>query len=393
MSIARTILIILCTVLSACSSTSKLKLEKTSIDDITNTLKAIILKQSAWALSQEPVTVTASYSTRSAGGKHDFFSEGDYWWPNPVSADSPYIQRDGLTNPDNFIAHRQAMIRFSRIVGALVSAYRLTGDKKYVAHALKHCYAWFRDSSTMMNTNLLYAQAIKGRFTGRGIGIIDTIQLIEVVQALLYLENSGVVSSAELADIRKWFEQYISWLTNHKYGKDEMNALNNHGTCWVMQVAAFAKFTGDQKMMNFCRQRYKEVLLPNQMADNGSFPKELQRTKPYGYSIFNLDAMATICQLLSTPEDNLWNFTTINGRSIKKGIEYLYPYIAEKKLWTLKPDVMYWNDWPVAQPFLLFGGMAYKHADWIKTWKNLDHDPQVDEVLRNLPVRNPLIWL
>ena len=75
-----------------------------------------------------------------------------------------------------------------------------------------------------------------------------------------------------------------------------MNAANNHGTCWVMQVAAFAKFTGNQKLLEFCRERYKNVLLPNQMAADGSFPQELRRTKPYGYSIFNLDAMATICQ-------------------------------------------------------------------------------------------------
>ena len=32
-----------------------------------------------------------------------------------------------------------------------------------------------------MNPNLLYAQAISGRFTGRGIGIIDTLHLVEVV--------------------------------------------------------------------------------------------------------------------------------------------------------------------------------------------------------------------
>ena len=76
---------------------------------------------------------------------------------------------------------------------------------------------------------------------------------------------------------------------------------NNHGTCWVMQVAVFAKFTGNTAMMQFCSDRYKNVLLPNQMAADGSFPLELKRTKPYGYSIFNLDAMATICQVLSHP--------------------------------------------------------------------------------------------
>src|SRR6185437_4033578 len=33
-------------------------------------------------LSQKPITITASSSPRSTGGKHDYFSEGDYWWPD-----------------------------------------------------------------------------------------------------------------------------------------------------------------------------------------------------------------------------------------------------------------------------------------------------------------------
>ncbi len=34
-----------------------------------------------------------------------------------------------------------------------------------------------------MNPNLQYAQAIQGRFTGRGTGIIDTLHLVEVARA------------------------------------------------------------------------------------------------------------------------------------------------------------------------------------------------------------------
>lgn len=196
-----------------------------------------------------------------------------------------------------------------------------------------------------------------------------------------------------LEAIRRWFEQYLQWLTTHQYGKDEMNAKNNHGTCWVMQTAAFAKFTRNEKLMRFCRDRYKTVLLPNQMAADGSFPQELRRTKPYGYSIFNLDAMTTICQILSTIEDNLWSYATPDGRNIQKGIEYLYPFIADKNKWPGKPDVMYWENWPVAQPFLVFGASAYDKKEWLKTWKALEHAPKVEEVIRNLPVRHPLIWL
>jgi hypothetical protein len=284
------------------------------------------------------------------------------------------------------------MIQFSRIVGALASAYKITGDSKYVKHAMLHCNAWFVDTSTMMSPHLLYAQAIKGRFTGRGIGIIDAIQLMEVTQGLRAMENSPAMDKTLLREIKKWFDQFLVWLTTHQYGKDEMNAANNHGTCWAMQVAAFAKFTGNQPLIEFCKDRYKNVLLPNQMAADGSFPQELRRTKPYGYSIFNLDAMATICQLLSSGKDNLWNFETADGRSIKKGIEYLYPFIVDKNKWPHKQDVMYWENWPVAQPFLLFGADAFNNQQWFETWKRLDHSPSVDEVIRNLPVRNPLIW-
>lgn len=357
------------------------------------TLRPYILKEAAWALTQQPVTVTAQTCPRSAGGPHDFYSEGDYWWPNPANPGGPYIQKDGLTNPQNFTAHRLAMIRFSRIIGALASAYRLTHNEKYVRHALLHLKAWFFNPETMMNPNLQYAQAIKGVATGRGIGIIDTIQLMEVIQGLTVMEGSHNIDETTLQGIKGWVANYLTWLSTHPYGKDEMNAKNNHGTCWVMQVACFAKFTGNTALLTFCSNRYKTVLLPEQMAADGSFPLELKRTKPYGYSIFNLDAMAAICQILSTKTDDLWNYETPDGRSIKKGIAFLYPYLKDKGTWPYPHDVMHFESWPVAQPLLIFGAGAYNEQDWLNTWKILEHAPADEEIIRNLPVRNPLIWL
>ena len=159
--------------------------------------------------------------------------------------------------------------------------------------------------------------------------------------------------------MKKWFADYLHWLTTHANGLDEMKAKNNHGTCFVMQEAAFAAFTGDQERLAECRKRFKEILLPKQMAADGSFPEELRRTKPYGYSLFNADAMATVCQILSTPQENLWEFTTEDGRNMRKAVEYLYPYIKDKSTWPHKHDVMFWEFWPVRSPILLFGGLAY----------------------------------
>ena len=189
-----------------------------------------VLKAADAYLAEQPVTVTAASSPRSAGGRHDFFSEGDYWWPDPQNPDGPYVQRDGMTNPDNFVAHRHAMVRMSRIVAALAAAHRITGDEKYATRAVKHLKAWFVDDATRMTPHLLYAQAIKGRHTGRGIGIIDTIHLIEPVRAAQLLEKSGHLKGDDLAATKKWFADYLTWMTTHKYGIDEMNAENNHGT-------------------------------------------------------------------------------------------------------------------------------------------------------------------
>jgi hypothetical protein len=245
----------------------------------------------------------------------------------------------------------------------------------------------------MMAPNLLYAQAIKGVRLGRGVGLIDTVHLMEVAQGVICMQNSRYADPESLKAIKRWFSDYIEWLTTHKNGIDEMNAKNNHGTCWVMQVASFAKLTGNENILELCRKRYKEVLLPIQMAENGSFPLELERTKPYGYALFNLDAMATICRILSVEKDNLWEYTADKGQNIKKGIEFMYPFIKDKSTWTYPQDVMYWNDWPVAQPALIFGAVAYNNESYFDLWKQLDHNPEVGEVERNLPIRNPLIWM
>jgi len=190
---------------------------------------------------------------------------------------------------------------------------------------------------------------------------------------------------------RRWFADYLEWLTTDRYGTDERDTTNNHATCWVMQVAAFAKYTHNRALMQDCRTRYKTVLL-QQMAPDGSFPRELARTKPYGYSLFNLEAMATICQILSIPEDDLWTFELPDGRGMRKAMAYMAPYIRDKKTWPKPPDVMYDAHWPMRQSSLLFAGVALKQPEYLELWSRLPADSDVEEVVRNFFIRQPLLW-
>ncbi len=372
-----------------------------------------VVKQAEVALTAETKTVTAARNPRSAGGLHDFSSEGDYWWPDPKNPNGPYIQRDGLSNPDNFVAHRQFILAFVRDYGALTAAYKLTHEERFAAGAVKQLHAWFVDPATRMNPNLLYSQAIKGLSTGRSIGVIDTLHLCEVALGVEALHGAKSFSAEEEAAVVSWFHDYLKWLRTHPYGVDESNAKNNHGTCAWLQIACFAHLTNDAENLAAARRRLKEVLLPSQMLADGSFPEELRRTKPYGYSIFNLDVMTALAVVCSTPEENLLTWSLPDGRNLAQGVAWLAPYIADKNAWLkgahrakpgpdgaakisdelVQPDVMYWENWPVRQPSLIFGALATGREDWLETWKKLDPDPQVEEIRRNYPIRQPVLWV
>jgi len=305
------------------------------------------------ALDSMPVTISQFTSVRSAGEKNDFYSEGDYWWPDPEDPDGPYIRKDGDSNPENFVAHRLALMRLSEIAGALGAAYKFTGKEKYAKALLVHLNAWFVNSETQMNPQMRYAQAIMGKVDGRGIGIIDTIHLVEVIMAARAIMSSKAWGSKNREEIIGWFEEYLQWLTSHPFGEKEKYNGNNHSTTFALQVAALALITDSKEVVNELSIFYKSYLLPEQMDDLGRFPKELNRTKPYAYSTFNLDAMTTLVQILTLAgEKNLYEFELADGRSLIKGVDYFAPFLENKSEWRYQKDIQYWDDLPWQSPAL-----------------------------------------
>ena len=298
-----------------------------------------------------------------------------------------------MTNPDNFIEHRNFLMKLSVQASALAAAWKLTRDKRYSEHASAHVRAWFVNEATRMNPNLDYSQAIKGRSTGRSTGVIDSIHLVEVARAIPLLAQSGSLSASDYGATKQWFAEYVRWMSTSKYGTDERDAKNNHGTCWLMQVAAFASLTEDKEKLGYCADRFRSVIVPGQIEPDGSLPLEMRRSKPYGYCLFNLEALATICHVVSETGDNLWEFATPDGRCMAKAIEYMYPFIKDKKTWKNPPDVMYFEYWPMRQEALLFGALAYQRAEYLDLWKKLPADSDVYEVIRNFFIRQPVLWV
>src|SRR5437867_202901 len=62
---------------SVSSSAPKLTVDVAAID------RDRILKAANAALTLEPVTISKFHARLSEGGSNDFYSNGDYWWPDP----------------------------------------------------------------------------------------------------------------------------------------------------------------------------------------------------------------------------------------------------------------------------------------------------------------------
>lgn len=341
-------------------------------------------------VTEKPETITSFRAERSPGGEHDYFSEADYFWPNPANPSGPYKEIDGKSNPDNFQDHRKAMIRLSLAMPALAAGYRLTKKKAYGAAAAAHLKAWFVTPETRMNPNLELSQGVRnGGPTGRSYGIIDTLHLVEVARGAGFVR--GFLSEAEWTGVQGWFREYLGWMKTSKKGQTERDATNNHGICWALQAAEFARLIGDEATRAEVKIRFETVQLPMQMAKDGSFPRETARTKPYGYSIFNFDAASVLCWSLGEEAEE--RFALGDGRGMCKAAEFIEPYMADKSRWPFAHDVQHWESWPVRSPGLLFCGRACSKPEWIALWKRLDPDPADPEIIRNYPVRQPLLWV
>ena len=319
-------------------------------------------------LQRNPTTITAFRAERSIGGIHDYYSEGSYWWINPEDPTGPFIRKDGERNPNNFIEHKKVLREFCVIVSTLTAAYKLTSDERYANHAIKHIQAWFVNTSTKMNPHLLYAQAIKGISSGRGIGIIDTVRLIDVALSVLFLKEKGILKDESLADVKKWFNAYCDWLTSHSYGIDERDQNNNHSTWWGAQVAAYAAVAERDDVIKLCQNEFKKQL-NIQMAEDGSFPEEISRTRPFHYMNYNLRAWSTYALLASTKTENLWAYKSNNG-TLQKAIDYIIPYYKSPGTWkyltALEKEIL-----PHQNDFLVFSYWGLGKKEYLELWKDL----------------------
>lgn len=185
-----------------------------------------------------------------------------------------------------------------------------------------------------MNPNLNYAQGIPGICDGRGIGIIDWSSVYILVAPIQILDARGFLPPETKQPLFSWFKRYLDWLIDSNFGKEIDNfAKNNHATWFDVQVAGIALMLGENPIAQTRLEQTKFTRIATQIEPDGSQPHELTRTQSLSYTAMNLRGFILLAILAGHVDVDLWNFRTNDGRSILKALEFLEPYVLNKREW------------------------------------------------------------
>ncbi|MEE1759770.1 alginate lyase family protein [Streptomyces sp. SP18BB07] len=295
-------------------------------------LAALRVRADDW-LDQGPWTVVDKPRPGPGGDVHDYLSQAPYWWPTrPPTAENPwgcpYEQRDGERNPEvDTGTDRQDVEKVFDSVYDLSLAWYYTGERRYAQKAGQVLRTWFLDPATRMNPNLDHAQFIPCRYDGRAIGIIDFSQSFTAVLDALALLDTGAPgwTGTDRAGMKKWNTDFLGWLRNSDFGRQEAAATNNHGTFYDMQLAALALATGDRALARRTVLEAGRRRVVPQIEADGSQPQELARTRSWHYSTFALVAHTRLAAIGRHVGVDLWAYRGPDGQSLFAAVRYLLP--------------------------------------------------------------------
>jgi hypothetical protein len=314
----------------------------------TATLRPAVVKlesDAQTALTAPYPSLVDKTSMPPSGDKHDYLSQAPYWWPDPKSPNGlPYLRRDGEVNPEiKKIPDHDRWDKMVTTVETLSLAYYFTENEAYAARAAQILRMWFLDPATKMNPNLEYAQAIPGRNSGRGIGLIETRNIPRVFDSIGLLAGSKAWSKEDLDRFNFWVATYLKWLTTSVNGRAESKEANNHGTFYDVQLVACALFLGQTELARNTLEAAKTNRIAKQIEPDGRQPLELARTKSWGYSNMNLSGLIELAELGQSVGMDLWNYQTADKRGIRQAIVFLAPFTADHSLWKTQ-QIVEFND-------------------------------------------------
>ena len=101
---------------------------------------------------------------------------------------------------------------------------------------------------------------------------------------------------------------------------------------------SIALFNSDHEHAEAAAREVEAKRIALQIMPNGSEWIELERNVPSGYCQYNLEALSTCADLSTTlathsGDSSIWEFSTEDGRSLRKSIDWLLQYATNETVW------------------------------------------------------------
>lgn len=303
--------------------------------EIENPLRTNIISRADYIVKQEPIAIV-NRKKRFAPSAHYYEDMGPYWWPDPNNPDGAWVNKDGFVNPESKNYDDKIMGAMADRLRFLSIAFAFTNDIKYYNTACEQLRTWFFDTNSYMYPNLEYGQVIPGRNNnhGRATGLISVYEpFLVITESIRLLDAIQPIDSCLYGSVKNWFGEFLDWCLESEIGKQAESGGANTGLAYHVLKLNLAIFSGRDDITKQQTDSFLASRLLAQIADDGSMPEELKRTKSYQYSIYNLRHIVDFC-LIQESRGN--RYYRRNRGIINKAVDYLIEYIGHSDKWQYK---------------------------------------------------------
>ncbi len=303
---------------------------------------ANLLQDADECLQAKPLSVMDKKDIPASGDRHDYMSLARYYWPDPSKPDGlPYVNRDGVSNPELNAYDRVPLGTTCQRIETLALAWYFSGNEAYAQKAVELMRVFFLDKATRMNPNMNYAQVAKGHNDNRGrsYGVLDAYSIARMLDGLMLMEQgrAQALTRRDTKAMRVWITRLRKWIMESEFGQTERKGTNNHGTCCDLMLAAFSLYLNDAATAREIMSEVPARRIDKQIKGDGTQPQELGRTLSFHYSIYNLGFMADLCQIAHRVGLSLESYTGPDGQSLFAALNFLQPYAGkEAAAWPYK---------------------------------------------------------
>lgn len=225
--------------------------------------------------------------------------------PNPIAK----ISTEGKLDSDPLKIRSVESLLDARKFYTLAYAYSITKSSSYFDNARALILAWADTYNASGNS-------------------IDETQLLPFIEGYFWIKDDLIDTDRE--HISQWLRS-IAYREMKVRFNDERD-YSNWNSHRINIIGQIGYAVNDNTLIKYAISEYKQHVKNNLNADGSSYDSVTRDSLSYHcYNLLPLLSLAKASIMYGDSSENLYEYVSTTGSSLKKSIEYLYPYVDGSK--------------------------------------------------------------